>query len=356
MALRAMDPGETIQFYPGTSDLPPGVLTQQQPGFDRQLTSVPTGTLPNQGPSGGDNFDQQIMNALQSGYPGRDASFYQQQLDYYRNKRATESDATHGDDYWTQRAMGMGAGGADVATAGPYAGQDFDRNGWNQPQGGGAFGGMPPGFSTTGANNLASFSAPGLASPWTQQFQAPPDFQAPSAQDVMNSPAVQARLGLGQDAIQRSAAAKGTLLTGGTLQDLSSFAQDLASQEYGNEWNRQFQANNNTYGRRFGEYGADRDTYWGNQNNAYNKLSGFAQLGLQGASQLGGFGSGYLNTSQNGANQMSNLQTGQGDANAASALTQQQNQNNTLGGLASNLGSMDWSKVLGRAPGRAIGG
>ena len=49
-----------------------------------------------------------------------------------------------------------------------------------------------------------------------------------------NTPGYQFRLGEGLKALERSAAARGTLLTGGTLKGLQRYAQDVASTEYGN--------------------------------------------------------------------------------------------------------------------------
>jgi hypothetical protein len=60
-------------------------------------------------------------------------------------------------------------------------------------------------------------------------------FQLPSAEQFQaNDPGFAARFALGQKAIQRSAAAQGTVLNPGTLQALTSAGQDLASSEYGN--------------------------------------------------------------------------------------------------------------------------
>jgi hypothetical protein len=53
-----------------------------------------------------------------------------------------------------------------------------------------------------------------------------------------NSKGFQFRMKEGLQAIQRSAAAKGTLLTGGTLKDLNSWAQGLAAGEFDADFNR----------------------------------------------------------------------------------------------------------------------
>jgi hypothetical protein len=78
------------------------------------------------------------------------------------------------------------------------------------------------------------------------QFTPPPlpdalqkPFTLPTAQDLLtNDPGYMARYQLGQDAIQRSAAAQGTLLSGGTLKGLQQAGQDYASSEYNNYYNQ----------------------------------------------------------------------------------------------------------------------
>lgn len=53
-----------------------------------------------------------------------------------------------------------------------------------------------------------------------------------------DDPSYKWRLEQGMDALQKSAAARGTLLTGGTLKDLTNYAQGAASQEYGAAFGR----------------------------------------------------------------------------------------------------------------------
>ncbi len=69
----------------------------------------------------------------------------------------------------------------------------------------------------------------------------------------VTDPGYQFRLSEGLKGIERSAAAKGTLLTGGTLKALTGYATGMANQGYGDDWQRamsQFQTN---YGVRKGE-------------------------------------------------------------------------------------------------------
>jgi hypothetical protein len=72
-------------------------------------------------------------------------------------------------------------------------------------------------------------------------------FTAPTALTEQNDPGYQARLKRSTDAIERSAAARGGLLTGGTARGLDQFSQDYASNEYGNVYNRAFNTNASNY-------------------------------------------------------------------------------------------------------------
>ncbi|QLB59837.1 DNA transfer protein p32 [Acinetobacter indicus] len=61
---------------------------------------------------------------------------------------------------------------------------------------------------------------------------------ADTEQLLRQDPSYQFRLNQGLDNVQSSAAARGGLLSGATLKALNNYAQDYASQEYGNAYNR----------------------------------------------------------------------------------------------------------------------
>jgi hypothetical protein len=75
-------------------------------------------------------------------------------------------------------------------------------------------------------------------------------------------------------ALEGSAAARGDLLSGGTLQALQARSQDLASQEYGNAWQRMMARDTEQYGRNWGQY-----------QQAWNQGVQGTQLGLQTTAQ-----------------------------------------------------------------------
>jgi hypothetical protein len=167
------------------------------------------------------------------------------------------------------------------------AGSGSNRNQWLVDSGGGAQGGMVPGMYTGGGQYpLASLSGVGLMAPWTTPFKAR------SPEEITKDPAYQFQLKQGAEALQRSAAARGTLLTGGTLKDLEGYAQGLAST-----------FNDKYYNRDIGEYQMANGIFNQNQQNQFGRLAGVAGIGADTAS-------GYGNTA-------AGLITGAGNATAA---------------------------------------
>lgn len=126
-----------------------------------------------------------------------------------------------------------------------------------------------------------------------------------------DDPSYKWRLQQGLEGVQKSAAARGTLLSGGTLKDLTDYAQGAASQEYGNAW-----------GRNFNQQQADRGEF----QNAFGRQFNVASLGLNAANSAANTGSSY------GTN-VANLYGAQGNANAAGTLAQGDTTASTLGGL-----------------------
>jgi hypothetical protein len=73
------------------------------------------------------------------------------------------------------------------------------------------------------------------------------NFVAPDKNSLLNDPGYQARVMAGQQGLERSAAAKGLLRTGGTLQGISDYNQASGAQEYGNAYARGLQAYDRDY-------------------------------------------------------------------------------------------------------------
>jgi hypothetical protein len=149
----------------------------------------------------------------------------------------------------------------------------------------------------------------GLLQPWTTPFTAPPDVTE------QNDPGFRFRLSEGLKAIQRSAAAKGTLLTGGTMKDLAAWSQNTASNEYGK-----------VYDRAKGEYDTAYTTFANNQTNQFNRLSDMSTRGQNAATNQAGtantYGANLANLTTGAANSIAAGQAASGAAwgNAASGI------------------------------------
>lgn len=139
--------------------------------------------------------------------------------------------------------------------------------------------------------------------------------QAPqfTAQDFQNNkdPGYDFDLQQGQQALERSAAARGGLQTGGTLKDLTSYAQGMASNEYQNAYNR----------------------YMNNQSTQFNRLASVAGIGQTATGALGQAGA-------NMANGIGNIAMSNANAQGAASMAQGNIWGSTLGSLGSSGANM----------------
>lgn len=113
-------------------------------------------------------------------------------------------------------------------------------------------------------------------------------FTAPTAVTEQNDPGYQFRLQQGQQALERSAAARGNLLTGGTAKAEQRYGQDYASNEY-----------SNVYNRSLNDYMTNYNTWQQNVANQYNRAAGIAGIGQTATAQLGQAGQNAANTTAN---------------------------------------------------------
>lgn len=190
-------------------------------------------------------------------------------------------------------------------------------------------GATPPPTGTPTGPNLAplvntSLGAKGsLLQPFGEQFQAPTDVTE------QNDPGYKTRLATGMKLLQNSAAAKGTLLNGGTGKDITQFGQDYASNEYGNVYNRAF----NEYAQRYNQYNQGKS-------DIYNRLAALSGTGQVAANQLGLLGQ---DASHNVGNILMNSaqQIGQNINNAGAARASGiVGSGNAWGGAVSNIGNL----------------
>ena len=89
--------------------------------------------------------------------------------------------------------------------------------------------------------DVPRFTAPALPdqAPFAfEEFGGFQPFEAPPAETMLQEPGFQFRLDEGRKALERSAASKGMLRTGGTFKGLLDYGQNFASNEYQNVYNR----------------------------------------------------------------------------------------------------------------------
>ena len=130
------------------------------------------------------------------------------------------------------------------------------------------------------------------------------------ASDFQEDPGFQFRRDQGEQAINRNALSRGRYNSGAALKELQNYNSGLASQEFGNAFDRWRAGNNDIFGRysgiaQAGQAAANRTGDYGM--NAANQISGaitnaanqIGNYGMNAANQIGGYG-------QNAVNQIGN--------------------------------------------------
>jgi hypothetical protein len=126
--------------------------------------------------------------------------------------------------------------------------------------------------------------------------------------DFTTDPGYAFRLSEGQKGLERTAAARGGLISGAALKAAGRYGQEMASQEFGNAYNR------------------FRDT----QSLRRNALAGVAGYGPTAASSINAAGQTY-------ASGAGNIMSGQGETSANALLAAQQARSSSYGQLGSAL-------------------
>lgn len=121
--------------------------------------------------------------------------------------------------------------------------------------------------------------------------------------DVQMDPGFDFRMKEGQKALERSAASKGTLLSGGTAKALERYAQDYSSGEYGNAYNRQYGAATDTYNQSLERYRTNYQVDSANKSSLYGRISGLAGIGSSSAGETAQLGNSYASQAGNNAQQ-----------------------------------------------------
>lgn len=137
--------------------------------------------------------------------------------------------------------------------------------------------------------------------------------------DFQQDPGYAFRLSEGTRALERTAAARGGLLSGSTLRGVQRFGQDLASQEYQNAFNR----------------------YQVNRSNQINPLQSLMGAGQTATTTLGAAG-------QNYANQAGEAYMGAGNARASGYIGSANALSNAFGGVSNAITNYNLMNALNR--------
>lgn len=142
---------------------------------------------------------------------------------------------------------------------------------------------------------------------------ADPAFQKDfSMTDFQQDPGYKFRMQQGQQAIERSAAARGMTQSGAQLKALAQYGQDLGAQEYQSAYDR---------------FNADRTR-------RFNRLSSIAGLGQTANQQIGAAGQAYGKSA-------AGLMTGAANAQGAAGIAQANAWGGALGNIA-KIGMQQW--------------
>lgn len=172
-----------------------------------------------------------------------DAGEYAYAQTLYRNKGGTAYRA-----WLAQKAGGarggdpttMGAGAVPGTSNYPIAGGQtfFSYPDWTPPE-----------------ENFGTFKAPArnINTPFAYQ-----DFEGPNADTFQADPGYDFRTKQMDESVKNARSATGGLATGKTLADLMEYRGGLASQEFGNVWNRGYQTYNTNRNNKFDEWKSGR--------------------------------------------------------------------------------------------------
>lgn len=132
--------------------------------------------------------------------------------------------------------------------------------------------------ATSAARQPYMDMAAGVGFEEPESYGAPGQFTAPTQASAMDDAGYQFALGEGNKQIERSASARGTLLTGGTGKDLIGFGQQAASQQYDKVYNRALNAFTLAETLRGQQYDRNLGAMNARNNAAANTRSGYLSL------------------------------------------------------------------------------
>ncbi|MDE2098401.1 MAG: hypothetical protein KGL39_14200 [Patescibacteria group bacterium] len=294
---------------PGQYGKSGATLSNAQSNLQAALQHIQSGQFQYQAPSNASTLSQVYVPSNAAGWeggsPAQGASLANYAISQALQANGGQAGATPGAAQPTSGLVSSGSPSSDLRTVNLTA---------TNPS---AVQSQPP-LNTNGALNATS-----LNEQWATPFQAPTEAQ------VEQTPGYQFQLDQGLQAIQRSAAAQGNLLTGGTSKDLNNYAQGMASTNY-----------QQAYNNALNQYQQNYNIFQNNQSNQWNKLAALSGIGQTSASQLSNAGQNYANNAAN-TGMTGAAAVGQQANNAAAAQASGYvGAANAWGGTAQSLGNL----------------
>jgi hypothetical protein len=137
-------------------------------------------------------------------------------------------------------------------------------------------------FQEAGVNALSRMRAGEFAQPGAFKFQTT-DYRD---MDYQTDPGYAFRLAEGQKALDRQAAARGGLISGGALKAASRYGQEMGSQEFQNAYQRAMAQESTNYNRALTGY----NTEVARSDTGYNRLAAMAGVGQTATDKIGAAG------------------------------------------------------------------
>lgn len=168
-------------------------------------------------------------------------------------------------------------------------------------------------FQQAGVNALGRMQGGAFAQPGAFKFQTT-DYRD---MDYQTDPGYAFRLAEGQKALDRQAAARGGLISGGALKAAQRYGQEMGSQEFQNAYQRAMAQEATNYNRALTGYNTDV----ARSDTGYNRLAAMAGIGQTSTDKIGAAGQAMTSgIGAAGQNMTSGVNTALGNyGNAASA-------------------------------------
>jgi hypothetical protein len=168
---------------------------------------------------------------------------------------------------------------------------------------------------TAGNNALAQMQSGAFAQPGPFRF---------GAGDLVLDPGYKYRLAENERALERLQSVRGNLFSGSALKAAGRNAQDMASQEFGNAYNRALTGYNADVAR---------------SNTGYNRLAGLADVGQTAGTQIGTAGQSY-------ATNAGNLMMNQGNVQGNAMLASERARQSAYGNIGKAFGSGGFDSLV----------